>query len=51
MHGTGLITGGNCTWCAVGKYQTGLGLMAEVKCTWCTAGKYQTGTGPERIPS
>jgi hypothetical protein len=40
-----MIAEGNCTWCAAGKYQTGLGLIAEVNCTWCIAGKYHTGSG------
>ena len=35
----------NCTWCAAGKYQTGVGLVAEANCTWCAAGKYQSGSG------
>ena len=41
----GLITEGNCTWCAPGQYQTGVGMAVEVNCTWCAAGKYQTGAG------
>ena len=45
MHETGLMAQSNCTWCASGKYQTGVGLIAEVNCTWCIAGKYQTGSG------
>ncbi len=36
---------GNCTWCAAGKYQTGVGLVAEANCTRCAAGKYQSGSG------
>ena len=48
MHGAGLITESNCTWCAAGKYQTGVGVTAEVSCSWCAAGKYQTGTGGSR---
>ncbi len=33
----------NCTWCAPGKYQTGLGVTAEVNCTLCAAGEFQAG--------
>ena len=46
----GLITDGNCTWCAAGKYQTGVGMAAEVDCTLCIAGKYQTGSGLDIVP-
>ncbi len=38
---TALISDDNCSWCAPGKYQTGVGMVAEVNCTWCAAGKYQ----------